>query len=106
MNIKVAIFDMDGTLVDSLMTWDVLWADLGEKFLNDSSFLPTREDDKRVRTLALKDSMDLIHKTYRLGESGEELLTEANRMLNDFYAKRVEMKKGAENFWSTAEKTA
>ena len=28
MNLKAAIFDMDGTLVDSLMLWDLLWASM------------------------------------------------------------------------------
>lgn len=37
---KAAIFDMDGTLVDSLMCWDILWSFIGEKFLNDASFRP------------------------------------------------------------------
>ena len=50
MNIKAAIFDMDGTLVDSLMLWDILWATLGEKYLYNKDFTPTIEDDKKVRT--------------------------------------------------------
>ena len=31
--IKGAVFDMDGTLVDSLMIWDVLWEELGKRFM-------------------------------------------------------------------------
>ena len=64
MNIKAAIFDMDGTLIDSLMVWDVLWCRFGEKYLNDKSFSPSEEDDKKVRTLTLKDAMNLIHNNY------------------------------------------
>ena len=33
-NLKDAIFDMDGTLIDSLMLWDIMWETFGEKFLN------------------------------------------------------------------------
>ena len=98
MKIKAAIFDMDGTLVDSLMVWDVLWSSFGAQYLQDPKFAPTAEDDKKVRTLTLKDAMALIHRNYGIGESGEALLEQANRMMVDFYANRVEMKPGAKEF--------
>ena len=98
MNIKAAIFDMDGTLVDSLMLWDVLWSTFGEQYLNDKNFTPSVQDDKKVRTLTLKAAMELIHQNYNLGESGEELLAEANRIMNDFYANSVELKNGVKEF--------
>ena len=60
MDIKVAIFDMDGTLVDSLMLWEMLWSTFGERYLNDKSFAPSIEDDKKVRTLTLKDAMHIL----------------------------------------------
>lgn len=98
MDIKTAIFDMDGTLVDSLMIWDVLWSELGKKYRNDPGFAPSVEDDKAVRTLVLNDAMCLIHNNYHLGESGEELLAFANSLMIDFYANRVELKSGVREF--------
>ena len=98
MKIKTAIFDMDGTLVDSLMLWEVIWSSFGEKFLGDRSFAPNAEDDKKVRTLTLKDAMQLSHDHYQIGESGAELLDLANRIMIDFYASRVELKPGVREF--------
>ena len=98
MEFKAAIFDMDGTLIDSLMLWDIFWATFGERYLDDKDFAPDVEDDKRVRTLTLRDSMDLIHTKYKMGESGDELLSVANAIMIDFYANRVELKAGVREF--------
>lgn len=98
MKIKAAIFDVDGTLVDSLFLWDVLWKAFGKKYLNDESFSPSVEDDKKVRTLPLKDAMELIFKNYSIGESGAELLDFTNQMMIEFYSNSVKLKSGVLDF--------
>lgn len=98
MNIKGAIFDMDGTLVDSLFLWEVVWKAFGEKYLDGKTFVPGAADDKAVRTLPLKDAMQLIHDHYRLGESGEELYTFVNDLIQVFYANDVQLKSGVREF--------
>ena len=98
MKIKAAIFDMDGTLIDSLKIWNVLWSKIGENFLNDKNFMPCIEDDKKVRTLMFKDAMELIHVNYHLGKSGNEVLEFANNVLVDFYDKEVTLKEGVREF--------
>lgn len=98
MNIKTAIFDMDGTLVDSLMFWDYVWKEFGKKYLNNSNFRPSDLDDKAVRTMILKDGMALIHKNYGIANSSEELFEEANVICKDFYANKVKVKSGVVEF--------
>lgn len=98
MNAKAAIFDMDGTLVDSLKVWGVVWSRFGERFLGDKGFAPREDDDKKVRTLTFKESMELIHINYGLGKNVNELLEYFWIILEDFYKNDVELKEGVREF--------
>lgn len=97
-DIKGAIFDMDGTLVDSLMLWNIIWDRFGKLFCRDGKFEPSSADDKKVRTMTLKDAMDFIHTQYNIGKNGDELLDAANKIMIDFYENTVHMKEGALEF--------
>ena len=89
---------MDGTLVDSLMSWEVLWSSMGEKYLGKRDFSPSKEDDKRVRTRTLKAAMQLIHENYGIAENGEELLNFANDVMLNFYKFDAKLKSGVLEF--------
>ena len=98
MEFKTAIFDMDGTLVDSLSVWKYVWAGLGKKYYNDESFYPKLEDDKAVRTFSLVDGMSYIFERYDMGDSLEELIKTAGDIIADFYKDKVGLKAGAKEF--------
>ena len=96
--LKGAIFDLDGTLIDSVFLWEVIWEEFGIRYLNGEKFLIEKADDKKIRTMALKDVMDFLHTKYNLASSGEELLDVTNEIIADFYSNKVELKKGVLEF--------
>lgn len=98
MKIKGAIFDMDGTLVDSLMLWDILWEEFGAKYLNGVKFVPDEAADKAIRTMPLREAMEYLHERSGVGESGYDLFVTANEVFRNFYATQVTLKEGAKEF--------
>ncbi|MBQ9806741.1 MAG: HAD family phosphatase [Clostridia bacterium] len=98
MKISGAIFDMDGTLVDSLMVWDVLWARFGEQYKGDRSFRPDPVTEQAIRTLPLREAMELLHQTCSIGTDGDELWRFATDVCAEFYEKDVPMKSGVMDF--------
>ena len=72
MKIKGAIFDMDGTIIDSLMFWDYLWKQIGEKYMGDAEFKPSDELNKKVRTMIFVDAMTYFKDYYNIpGDTNE-----------------------------------
>jgi len=102
MKIKAAIFDMDGTLVDSLSFWNEYWSALGKRYANDPNFRPDPADDKKVRTMHFRAAAELIHERYGFGTCGEELLEYGNELLREFYKTVVKPKEGVREFLSYA----
>ncbi len=98
MKIKGAIFDMDGTLIDSLWGWEELWEWGGREYLGIDGYRPDEAIDKAVRTMVLSDAMDYIHEHCRLGRDGGELVDHFNEILPDLYATKFMMKPGAKEF--------
>ena len=98
MKIKGAIFDMDGTIVDSLMFWDYLWKRIGEEYMNDSTFRPSEEVDKKVRTMIFVDAMTYFREYYSLDVKVEDFIRFTGGGIDDFYKNIATVKAGAREY--------
>ena len=97
MKIKGAIFDMDGTLLDSLGGWDEVWEWGGRKYLGIEGYRPPVEIDKAVRTMVLYDAMAYVHEHCGFG-TAEELMAHFNGVLPELYATVFDPKDGVLEF--------
>ena len=85
MELKGAIFDLDGTLVDSLTFWEWQYKEMEKVYLGGKKIELTAEDDKLFRTSLIADSAVLLHEKYGLANSTEELLDYVNKSIQRFY---------------------
>ncbi len=95
MKIRGAIFDMDGTLVNSLMFWDYLWARIGVEYMNNKDFRPAEEMDKQFRTMIFRDAMSVFMRHYDLPGGEADFMKFASDGIADFYRTRATLKDGA-----------
>ena len=103
MKIKGAIFDCDGTLVDSLGFWETLYEKIGERYF-DNNFHIDPADDRAMRTQNIHFLARLLHEKYGVAESIEELRAFAEEILTWFYAEAADLKPGVREllaFWKS-----
>lgn len=100
MNIKAAIFDMDGTIVNSLFFWEEKWKELGKRYLGVNDFVPPSEVDKNVRTMKLRECAGYVKEALGLQASEEEIFDFFGGHLPDFYREKANVKDGMEQLLS------
>lgn len=94
MKIDGAIFDLDGTLVDSLHFWDNYFSEVGRRYLSDPSFVPDPKTLRAMRTATIGEGQTMLHQRYGFGDSPDELVAFAYERCEYFYRNLVTVKDG------------
>ena len=91
MSYKGAIFDLDGTLLDSMS----IWGDLCGEFLRAHGIMEhSREVEKNLVVLSLRNAVGYMIETYHLDDDPDEACTRIWNHVEDFYRDEVELKPG------------
>ena len=89
--VRGAIFDADGTLLDSMP----MWAGVGSGYLKQNFGIEAKEDlDERFKEISLYQSAVLLKEEYSLPLSIEEIGAGINRMVDHLYRDHVQLKPG------------
>ena len=101
MKLQGAIFDMDGTLVDSLAFWDCFWRDMGARYFGDPDFpMDATHFDTHVRTMIFSRAISYLHSYLKVPCSAEEFDAFAASYVHRFYTTVVTAKPGARELLS------
>ena len=94
MRLQGAIFDMDGTLLDSMG----MWGRLGDDFLRGRGIEPRENLWEDVRPRSIGDIADYYKRAYGFPETADALQTALEARIAGFYAHAVKAKPGVEKF--------
>ena len=94
--IKAVIFDLDGTLVDSMG----LWKDIDIAFLGERGIAYQDDLQGKIEGMSFTETAVFFKKYYQLDESVEELKAIWNRMAEQKYRYEVPAKQGVMEFLS------
>ncbi len=92
--VKAAIFDYDGTLLDSMN----MWRTVPSSYIRKRGYEPDMDFDRRARYMSLEESAEEFRKMYGLTDSDEEILDGIMDMVYDFYRYELQPKAGAVDF--------
>ena len=94
MKIKAAIFDLDGTLLDSMG----MWQNVCDEYLAQNGLGTQGKLSEEFRTMSLDRSSHYIKEVFNLEKSAQQIFDEIIDMVEDRYTSTLPLKDGAYDF--------
>lgn len=92
--LKAAIFDIDGTLLDSMP----MWSDVCARYLISIGVVPEPDLSEKVFTMTLKEGCEYTKAHYDLSLSVDEIEEGIKSLIENFYYNEVLLKPGVKKF--------
>lgn len=94
MRYKAVIFDMDGTLLDSMSMWN----QVGELFLESHGIIPPGNLKEVLKAMSFEESAQYFRVNFRIGLSEVEIIEQFNKIAENQYANQVTLKPFVKKF--------
>lgn len=91
-----AIFDLDGTLLDSMGAWDTVACD----YLVSCGAVPKPDLKDKIKIMTIKQAGEYFKSEYGVESTPEKMREGIGLIMGKFYSEKVEMKPGADKFLS------
>lgn len=91
---KGAIFDADGTLIDSMY----MWRSLGLQYLKKFGIYENESLNKKLFVMSFEQGCEYLGTHYDLKQSSSEIRSGILEMIHDFYVHDVKLKNGVREF--------
>ncbi len=87
-NIEGAVFDLDGTLVDSMKFWRRMFYD----YLNAKNITPDSDIDEKTYPMTIIQAADYLNENYNLGLTRQEVIDGCNNIMAENYRHIIQLK--------------
>lgn len=94
MKLDGAIFDLDGTLLDSMSIWNTIGAD----YLRSLGREPRDNLNETLKNMSLYQAACYYQREYGVPGTPQEIMAGVNRMIEHFYINEVQVKPGVPQF--------
>ncbi len=89
--LKGAIFDVDGTLLDSMP----IWMEVGARYLESLGKVPEERLGERLFAMTMAEAAAYLNDTYGLEKEIPEIIGGVNAIVEKFYSEEAPLKPGA-----------